>query len=635
VKAAGGMVIAPPSRKANGQQYRWLYDYPIADAPEWLIKLCINGSGSTAGNGNGAKSKKEKPPEELLAADLDKLAFAVGVIPNDLPGYKEWKRLGMAVYAATGGSDFGFSLFDGFSKRWTSKEGKYNADNVQKAWSQIATSPPKRIGAQWIYDRAGEAHPGWRTGYEDMRAKTATPEDRAKAEEERAKQNALEEEMLANLVKIKDKGLEYARKRKEAQEDLGVSARDIDNEVKRRAELDAAPMEGYWIVEPWDESVDGDCLLRDINNRIRRHVVCSHDVSLAASLWVMFSWVHDEIAVYSPILLVTSPAPECGKGQLLGLIKYLAPRAMKSVDISKSALYRSIMRWHPSFIIDEFDTVLASKDADKSELRAVINAGHTRGDGVIRCITDEHTPELFHKFAPKALGMIGRRMPASTLSRCIILELIRRTDAEKIDPFNHEDDSGLADLRRRLLRWSLDNQEALREVRPAMPDGFSNRRGDNWRFLIAIADACAGVEEWGEKARIAAANLESENDAVGTEIRLLIDIKRIRDENPELAAAGCILSAKLVELLKADEEAPWAGWSHGKGLTQNGLATLLSGGGGRGRAKRAGYGIQSSTVHPAKDVQGKGYKWSQFEDIWERLLPKEVISTEEGSQEGE
>jgi Bifunctional DNA primase/polymerase, N-terminal len=108
VKGAGGMVIAPPSRKSNGQQYGWLYDWPIADAPAWLIELCAAG-------GDGAAAP-DKPAEELLADDIDKLAYAVGVIPNNLPGYKEWKNFGLAIFAATAGSDFGFSLFDGFSR---------------------------------------------------------------------------------------------------------------------------------------------------------------------------------------------------------------------------------------------------------------------------------------------------------------------------------------------------------------------------------------------------------------------------------------------------------------------------------------------------------------------------------------
>jgi putative DNA primase/helicase len=383
------------------------------------------------------------------------------------------------------------------------------------------------------------------------------------------------------------------------------------------------PLHAHWLVVPWDEPVEGDSLLRDIIRRIRRHVVCSHDDALAIALWVMFSWVHDEVAVHSPILLITSAEPKCGKTTTLGLISYLAPRALASVEISKAALYRSIQLWQPSFIIDEFDSVLSSHDEGKQELRSVINSGHTRGQGVVRCITDEHRPELFSTFAVKALGMVGRKLPVATLTRCIIIELRRRAKDEKVDDFAHKDDPGLGDLRRRLRRWSMDNTDTLRDVAVPMPEQFRNRRANNWRFLLAIADLCSGAEDWADKARAAAIRLEGASDVTTIGVRLLADIKRIFDED----GCDCILSAVLVTRLKEDQEASWAEWNKGKGLTQNSLAVLLGGGGGRGRGSRGGFGIRSQTVHPSSSIHGKGYTRSQFEEAWARYLPEDASSS--------
>jgi hypothetical protein len=53
-------------------------------------------------------------------------------------------------------------------------------------------------------------------------------------------------------------------------------------------------------------------LLRDLIAYKRRHVV--YNDALATALWVMFTWIHDEVAIHSPILLVTSAEPECGNG---------------------------------------------------------------------------------------------------------------------------------------------------------------------------------------------------------------------------------------------------------------------------------------------------------------------------------
>ena len=309
----------------------------------------------------------------------------------------------------------------------------------------------------------------------------------------------------------------------------------------------------------------------------------------------------------------------------MGLISFLARRCVSSVEISEAALYRAIGLWKPSFVIDEFDSVLASED--KGALRSIINSGHTRGQGVIRCLDPEFTPQLFETFCPKAIGMVGRKLPATTLGRCIIVELRRRKTSEPIERFAHKDNPELAELRSRLARWAVDNEQALRDAKTPMPDTFDNRRADNWRVMLAIADLAG--EEWADKARQTAGTLEGASDTSSIGVRLLADIKRIFDEG----AHDCILSAKLVELLKEDPEGPWAEWGRGKGLTQNSLAVLLGGGGGRGRGSRGGFGIRSHDVHLPGGVHGKGYQRSQFEDVWARYLPVENPSfTPEGGE---
>jgi CHC2 zinc finger len=223
------------------------------------------------------------------------------------------------------------------------------------------------------------------------------------ADDERADAKAREDELLAKLEKA-EPGLAYRRQRDEVAKELRVGKTDIEAELKRRRE--AAPLFGHWIVEPWPDPADGDALLRDITRRIHRHVICSADDALVIALWIVFSWIHEEVATHSPILLVTSAEPESGKTTLLSIVSYLAPRAIASVEISGAALYRSIQLWRPSFIVDEFDSVLNGTDDDKQTLRSIINSGHVRGQGVIRCEGDDKRPERFETFAPKALGMI-------------------------------------------------------------------------------------------------------------------------------------------------------------------------------------------------------------------------------------
>jgi putative DNA primase/helicase len=421
-------------------------------------------------------------------------------------------------------------------------------------------------------------------------------------EDEKARAKAREDELLDALSKMK--GLDYVRQRKAAAEELQVTAKAVDDEVKaRREDAVAAPLYGHWIVEPWPEPADGDSLLRDIINRIRRHVVIGHDGALVIALWIVLSWVHDEVATHSPILNINSASPECGKSTAMGLVAFLMPKCIASVDVSEAAIYRAIKRWQPSFCIDEFDSILA--DDDKAALRSVINSGHTRGQGVLRCIGDDKTPELFPTFAAKCLGMVGRKLPPATLSRCVFVELRRRRKDEYVEKFGHVDDNELADLRRRLRRWAIDNQDTLRDAKPLMPDELQNRRADNWALQLAISDLCSGAEDFGDKARAAAIKIEGKADSRTEEMRALAAVKSILDERK----CDAVFSEDLIESLTSDPTADWAEWGKSrKPITQNQIARLLK-----------PFGISPERIRIG-EIQKRGYLRQWFEDAWARYL---------------
>ena len=591
----------------------------------------------------------EHPGEWLWNVD------GVPVIPYRLPGLIEAVAAGHAIVIVEGETKVDLlgswnvpaTCCAGGAKKWRTEHTEYLRgadvvlvpDNDDAGWAHVnevgaalmtiaarvrvlvlPDLPPKGDIKEWAaaggtrerLDALVEQAPEWQP---------PTVEE-AKTSHEKDKATAKEDALLEALLKM-PKGIEFTRERARLAREIGVPKGTIDDELeaRRSGERSTAPLYGHWIVEPWPEPVEGDSLLRDIIARVRRHIVCTHDDALAVALWVMFAWVHNAVAVHSPILDVTSAEPECGKTTTLSLTSFLIPRCISTVEVSEAALYRSMQLWEPSFAIDEFDTVLSGTDDKAKALRSVINSGHTRGQCILRCQEPDFMPTLFPTFAPKAIGMVGRKLPAATLSRCIIVELRRRKATERIERFEHKDDAGLGELRSRLLRWSIDNEDVLRDAQPHMPDAFDNRRADNWRLLFAIADLAGG--EWGDKARAAASNIERASDTSSIGVRLLAHIKRIFDE------LGCdvILSAVLVAKLKEDAEQPWDEWNNGKGLTQNSLAVLLGGGGGRGRGSRGGYGVRSQNVVPATGVQGKGYKRSQFEDAWERYLTAEIPSS--------
>src|SRR5262249_56245893 len=96
-------------------------------------------------------------------------------------------------------------------------------------------------------------------------------------------------------------------------------------------------------------------------------------------------------------------------------VAFLVRRSLLSVGISAAALYRSIEKWNPTFVVDEADDAFV----DNPDLRQVINSGWTRGQGVMRCDPDTNEPRRFSTFCPKAIAPKGKKMPDTMFSPTI------------------------------------------------------------------------------------------------------------------------------------------------------------------------------------------------------------------------
>ena len=226
----------------------------------------------------------------------------------------------------------------------------------------------------------------------------------------------------------------------------------------------------------------------------------------------------------------------------------------------------------------------------------------------MRCVGDDSNPHPFPTFAPKILGMKGKRLPDTTMSRSIIIEMRRKKMGEQVTHFRSIDDNDLAELRRRALRWAIDNGEKLDGVEPVMPPGFDNRLGDNWSLLLAIADHAGG--EWPTKARTAAVKLSKVADAASINAQALAAIKAAFDgyEKGDTPHER-ISSAELVLALGDDAAGPFSEWKGGKPITQAQLARVLK-----------PFGIAPEVIRLPGGGTIRGYLRSQFEDAWGRYL---------------
>jgi hypothetical protein len=91
-----------------------------------------------------------------LATDELDLAELVAAIPNSAD-WDGWNAMGLAIYAATGGSDHGAVIFDD----WSAKSPKYNPYTAADRWRHFHRSPPSRTGIGKLVKLALQA--GWRS----------------------------------------------------------------------------------------------------------------------------------------------------------------------------------------------------------------------------------------------------------------------------------------------------------------------------------------------------------------------------------------------------------------------------------------------------------------------------------------
>jgi putative DNA primase/helicase len=83
-----------------------------------------------------------------FAADQIEVAEALSHIPNNGPAdWEEWNRIGMATWAAMGGSETGRDAF----VTWSELNDAYDPIATNERWEHYATSPPTKIGAGTLF----------------------------------------------------------------------------------------------------------------------------------------------------------------------------------------------------------------------------------------------------------------------------------------------------------------------------------------------------------------------------------------------------------------------------------------------------------------------------------------------------
>jgi putative DNA primase/helicase len=302
------------------------------------------------------------------------------------------------------------------------------------------------------------------------------------------------------------------------------------------------------------------------------------------------------------------------------VVTNLVPRAMNASSISAAATYRVIEQVRPSLMLDEADTFMR----DNEDLRGVINAGHRRDGAVIRCVETKEDYEVreFSAWAPVVLAAIGH-LPNTIEDRSIIIKLSRKLDSDQIQSLRMDRTDNLAIHARCAARWAQDNADMLAVADPEIPSSIINRTADNWRPLLAVADAAGGI--WPALARNVAVDLCGAGGPKSVAELLLADLYELFEtELVDIEKYQTRLTAELNaskptelftrEILKAlhdRDDRPWSEFGkERKPITSPQLASLL---------RKLGVKKVGLTVRRG-DETGKGYRREWIDEAFVRYL---------------
>ncbi|MEW1724133.1 DUF3631 domain-containing protein [Streptomyces sp. NPDC093109] len=367
-----------------------------------------------------------------------------------------------------------------------------------------------------------------------------------------------------------------------------------------------------------DTSIDGAALLNEVEAFHRRFNVFPTEAAyVAVALWDAHAHLLDCFDS-TPRIAFLSPEPGSGKSRALEIVETLVPRPMVAVNASAAALFRSVSGpdGRPTILFDEIDTVFGPKAGDNEELRGFVNAGHRRKGVTYRCVGDSQTVTPFPSFAAVAVAGLGS-LPDTIFTRSVIIRMRRRARNEKVESFRarlHEKEGNA--LRDRLAAWAEQVRGQITDAWPEMPDGISDRPGDVWEPLLAVADAAGG--DWPRRAREACTTLvkaSQSNDKGSLGIRLLCDLR-----DHVLIGVDKLPTVAIIDRLNALEDAPWADMG-GRPLDNRRLSRMLG-----EYMTGDNEPVASRNIRTAGGVL-KGFFTKDLEDAWARYCPPPTAAT--------
>lgn len=188
-------------------------------------------------------------------------------------------------------------------------------------------------------------------------------------------------------------------------------------------------LQPYW-VDKWKdneikpEDIDPGVLIKEIENFVKKCYYLEESTLKVLTLWIYSTYYYMLFKSGFPYLMFTGPKGT-GKSTLDLMVYLLSLNAKIALDISESALYRSITFEGGTFILDEVEHLADKKHVDTNGYAKILKGGYSDSANVYRTNMDKGgATERFSVFGPKVISNING-IDDVIADRCIYVRTFR------------------------------------------------------------------------------------------------------------------------------------------------------------------------------------------------------------------